>query len=200
MKILFISGSPRKAGNTAEILRILTERIKDITDTEILYLTDYKVNGCLGCAWNCQKNLDEPGCIQQDDTEDLLQKLIAADAIFYSTPLYGHSYSGQLKLFMDRHVALFKFVGGGDKSVEEMEIHSLIANKPVGLIISCQGPEQDNTELIQAQFDKFCQSSLTKCIGKYIFPWCDTMTERAPYSEATLQKIIEDINPLFMQG
>ena len=41
---------------------------------------------------------------------------------------------------MDRHVALFKFVGGSDKAVDEMEIKSFIENRPVGLIVSCQGP------------------------------------------------------------
>lgn len=53
---------------------------------------------------------------------------------------------------MDRHVALFKFVGGSDKAVDEMEIKSFIENRPVGLIVSCQGPGENNTELVQMQF------------------------------------------------
>lgn len=198
LKIIFVSGSPRKHGNTAKILEMVSNRIKDTFDIQMCYLTDYQINGCLGCS-HCQGVLDKLGCIQKDDTEKLLHQLIDADIILYGTPLYGHSYSGQLKLFMDRHVALFKFVAGSDKGVSEMEIRSFISGKPVGLIVSCQGPEEQNTELIKAQFDKFCESSLTHCFGKYIFPWCDPTAKQSEYSEETLQRIIDDIQHLSMR-
>ncbi|MGN0393718.1 MAG: flavodoxin family protein, partial [Bariatricus sp.] len=145
MNILLISGSPRKHGNTAAILSQVAEKLRANHNVEICHITDYQINGCLGCN-HCQSVLDEPGCTQKDDTARLLDKVIAADVVLYGTPLYGHSYSGQLKLLMDRHVALFKFVGGADKAVDEMEIKSFIEKKPVGLIVSCQGPEENNTE------------------------------------------------------
>lgn len=192
MKAVFIVGSPRKNGNTATIVEKIVVRIKDDIDCEILYLSDYELNGCLGCS-HCQGVLEDIGCVQKDDTEKLLRKLISSDILIYGTPLYGHSYSGQLKLFMDRHVALMKFVAGGDKAVDEMEICSYIKGKPCGLIVSCQGPEKDNTELIKAQFYKFCQSSLSNCFGKYIFPWCDPQKTNSTYSAETFQKIIDDI-------
>lgn len=195
MKILLVSGSPRKRGNTAKILELVSNKIKDKFDVQICYLADYQVNGCLGCT-RCQEVFDKPGCIQKDDAEKLLYRLIDSDIILYGTPLYGHSYSGQLKLFLDRHVALFKFVSGSDKTVNEMEIRSFISGKPVGLIVSCQGPEEQNTELIKAQFDKFCESSLTHCFGKYIFPWCDSNSKQSKYADETLQQIIDDIQHL----
>ncbi len=195
MKILLVSGSPRKQGNTANILRTVSDRIKNIMEVQTANLSDLEVQGCLGCS-HCQKNLKEIGCVQKDDVEKLLHQLINADIILYGTPLYGHSYSGQLKLFMDRHVAMFKFVDGNEKSVDEMEIHSFIKDKPVALIVSCQGPEEQNTELIKAQFDKFCESSLSHCMGKYIFPWCDTKIKNSQYSEETLNQLINDLQYL----
>lgn len=192
MKIIIILGSPRKQGNTSRILNIIKDRLKDTYDVEIEYLSDYEINGCLGCS-QCQAIIDKPGCVQKDQANQLLQQLINADVILYGTPLYGHSYSGQLKIFMDRHVALFKFVDGSDKAVGEMEIRSFLQNKPVGLIVSCQGPEEDNTELIQAQFNKFCESSVTKCLGKYIFPFCDVDSDKSEYSEETILRIVHDI-------
>ena len=192
MKIISLLGSPKKQGNTAMILEKVSTKLKGMADFEIIHIADYKINGCLGCSC-CQQVLDKLGCIQKDDGEKLLHKLIDADIILYGTPLYGHSYSGQLKIFMDRHVALFKFVAGSDKSVNEMEIQSFIARKPVGLIVSCRGPEKYNTELIKAQFDKFCESSLTDCIGTYIFPWCDQTNKESNYSEKAIQKIVDDI-------
>lgn len=191
-KILLLSGSPRKRGNTVKILEKLQERLNGIAKVELYHLSDYKVNGCLGCSV-CQNTLDKPGCIQQDEAHILLDKLMEADVILYGTPLYGHSYSGQLKVFMDRHVALFKFVAGADKAVDEMEIRSFVGGKPVGLLVSCQGPEEGNTELIKMQFDKFCESSLTVCFGKYIFPLCTPTTTHSDYSEETIARAVNDI-------
>ena len=142
-----LSGSPRKRGNTAKILEKLQEHLNGIAEVEFCHLSDYKINGCLGCS-ACQKVLDKLGCVQQDEAHSLLDKLVETDVILYGTPLYGHSYSGQLKVFMDRHVALFKFVAGADKAVDEMEIHSFIGGKPVGLLVSCQGPEKVSVSAI----------------------------------------------------
>lgn len=199
MKILFICGSPRKAGNTARILKSVEAAVSNRHETEICYISDYRINGCLGCN-HCQQVLTEPGCVQQDDAARILDKIIRADAVLYGTPLYGHSFSGQLKLLMDRHVALFKFVGGADKAVEEMEIQSFIAGKPVGLVVSCQGPEEHNTELVKMQFDKFCESSLSRCFGKYVFPWSAPNAEETRLSQAVLNAMARDIDGLSTQG
>jgi hypothetical protein len=74
-----------------------------------------------------------------------------------------------------------------------MEIHSLINGKSVGLIVSCQGPEENNTELVKAQFDKFCESSLTCCLGKYVFPFCDPNLQQSDYSQDKIQQAVSDI-------
>ena len=199
MKVLFICGSPRKAGNTARILQNVASAVVGRHEAEICYISDYQINGCLGCN-HCQQVLTEPGCVQRDDAAQILDKIIRADAVLYGTPLYGHSYSGQLKLLMDHRVALFKFVGGADKAVGEMEIQSFIAGKPVGLIVSCQGPEEDNTELVKMQFDKFCESSLSRCFGKYIFPWCSPDAEETKLSQTTLDAVVSDLDRLNRTG
>lgn len=51
-----------------------------------------------------------------------------------------------------------------------------------------------NTELIQMQFDRFCESSLTHCFGKYIFPWCSPDVDETTYSKELLGKIISDVD------
>lgn len=91
---------------------------------------------------------------------------------------------------------LRKLISGSDKAVSEMEIHSLIKDKPCVLIVSSQGPEENNTELIKTQFDKFCESSLTKCCGKFIFPWCDSNSTSSSYSKQTIEAIKEIIENL----
>lgn len=192
MKILAVMGSPRAKGNTARLLEHIQKSAPDFCKVEIISLADYTIKGCTGCSC-CQMDTEHFACVQKDDVNMLLQKIIAADAVLYGTPLYGHNYSGQLKTFLDRHTPLFKFVEGKEKSVDEMGILSAIENKPVGLIVSCQGPEENNTELIKMLFDKFCESSLAKCMGKYIFPFCSLDAGQSFYDETVLHKIFEDM-------
>lgn len=191
MKVLIICGSPRKHGNTVKIISNLQELLIDRGHiAELCNITDYDIRGCTGCN-SCQNILDDIGCTQKDETQLLLKKIIDADAVIYGTPLYGHSYSGQLKIFLDRQVALFKFVGGMDKAVDEMQIVSLVENKPALLIVSCMGPKENNTELISAQFKLLCESSLMHSLGTYVFPFSNHDPEQTTIDNRTLAEIIE---------
>lgn len=192
MKLLAFMGSPRKNGNTAELLNRIAKSAPENWDVEIIALADYTICGCTGCS-HCQMDTEHFSCVQQDDGNRILGKVMEADAVLYGTPLYGHNYSGQMKILLDRHTPLFKFVSGKEKAVDEMEILSAIEHKPVGLVVSCQGPEEYNTELIKLLFDKFCESSLAKCVGKYIFPFCGPNVEESQYREDTLHRVWKDI-------
>lgn len=192
MKILAVMGSPRANGNTARLLNRIKESLPETDELELVTLTAYNLHGCTGCS-RCQSDTEHFRCVQQDDGNLLLQKIIEADVVLYGTPLYGHNYSGQLKLFLDRHTPLFKFVSGHDKAVNEMEILSILNHKPVGLIVSCQGPEENNTELIQMLFDQFCNSSLAQCMGKYIFPFCNPNADQSEYDEQVIQQVVQGI-------
>ena len=191
-KVIGIMGSPRKEGNTAKILRNISDKAPDGIQMETVNLTEYQINCCTGCC-SCQNNSNDFICSQNDDANLLLKKIIKADAVLYATPLYGHNFSGQMKVFLDRHTSLFKFVEGKNRSVKDMKIISAIKNKPVGLIVSCQGPEENNSELIQMLFDKFCESSLSICIGKYIFPFCNTNATKSYYRKENFDTIWQDI-------
>ena len=193
MKITSILGSPRQKGNTATVLNSIEKFITNDNEIERINITDYDINGCLGCS-KCQDVIDKPSCIQKDDANNLLEKLIESELIIYGTPLYGHCYSSQLKTFLDRQVSLFKFIEGKDKAVSEMEMISIIAGKPVILIVTCQGPEENNTEIIKLLFDKYCETSKTISLGKFIIPFCtDDISETKEKSQNVIKKIIQTI-------
>lgn len=191
MKIVTVMGSPRINGNTARLIHKLTELLPE-TDIELIELAKYNLHGCQGCG-SCQQDYKNFTCVQKDEANALLEKIMAADAVVYATPLYGHNYSGQLKIFLDRHLPLFKFVEGKEEAVQNMKIISAMENKPVFLIVSCQGPKQDNTELIKELFIRFCQSSLAQCAGVYIFPFCNPQAQKSVYNEQTLAQIAKTI-------
>lgn len=193
MKITLISGSPRKEGNTATVLQSIKKSLPNYHVIKRIDIAEYNINGCLGCS-KCQAVMNTPACIQKDDTNTLLEMLMDSELIIYGTPLYGHCYSSQLKTFLDRQVALFKFIEGKDKSVSEMEMKSLIAGKLLMLLVTCQGPEENNTEIVKLLFDKYCESSQTVSLGKFIVPFCtNNVSETWGKSKGIIKKIAEII-------
>ena len=109
-KVLVISASPRANANS-DILadEVVAGATAAHAEVEKVRLKDLTINYCLACD-ACQKAL-EAGCVQKDDMAELCDKLLAADAIVFASPIYFFSASGQMKGFLDRTYALG---GGGD--------------------------------------------------------------------------------------
>lgn len=100
-KILVISGSPRKGGNSD---LLCDEFIKGATEagniTEKIFISHKNIKYCTGCGI-CNKTHK---CIINDDMQEILSKLVEADVIVLATPVYFYSMDGQMKTFIDRTV------------------------------------------------------------------------------------------------
>lgn len=114
-KILVISGSPVKNGNTATLINWVAAgaRAKG-AQVEIIRAAflKYKTNGCLSCR-RCQKTAVYE-CVINDDAKQVLVKMNEAEVIVMATPLYFYGPSAQLKLVMDRMFSLFKWDNKND--------------------------------------------------------------------------------------
>jgi len=99
MNILVINGSPRGEGNTMKLTRAFLQGA-GWGDAEIIDLSKIKVAGCNGC-FSCWEAT--PGkCVIDDDMTEILPKIIAADVMITSFPLYSCYFPGQLSCFMNR--------------------------------------------------------------------------------------------------
>ena len=98
-KILMVSASPRKGGNSDTLLDAFGQGAADAGNTvEKIYCSDYQINYCQGCC-AC---METKKCVQQDDMAGLLAKMIEADIIVLGTPVYFYCMCGQMKTFIDR--------------------------------------------------------------------------------------------------
>ncbi|MFW9909813.1 MAG: flavodoxin family protein [Candidatus Thorarchaeota archaeon] len=110
--ILILNGSARR-GNT----RFLINQVNEILgqrgmDSRILHLHELNIKHCRGCFW-CYNGFPLR-CVQDDDDMNgIYPSIIEADTIVFASPIYWFNYSGQLKLFIDRLVALH--VKGGHR-------------------------------------------------------------------------------------
>ncbi|MCD6305849.1 MAG: flavodoxin family protein [Deltaproteobacteria bacterium] len=95
MKIVYVSGSPRKDSNTDLLLKFMIS----FTGGDLVKLSDYRVEPCLAC-WSCLK---AGACAIKDDmSQILIPSLLKADAIVLGSPVFFNNVSAQLKAFIDR--------------------------------------------------------------------------------------------------
>jgi len=109
-KILIISGSPKKSGNTAMLIKWFSEgcRLKGC-QTEVVQTASlkFKSAGCRSCR-ACQTS-EKYECVVDDEARPVLSKMAKVDVIVMATPLYFFAASAQLKLVLDRMFSLYKW-------------------------------------------------------------------------------------------
>ena len=99
-RVLILSASPRKGGNSDTLCNQLMEGAQQAGhQVEKIFLKEKKINYCTGCG-ACYNRGN--GCSQKDDMENMLNKMIDADIIVMATPVYFYTMNGQMKTFIDR--------------------------------------------------------------------------------------------------
>lgn len=99
--VLIISASPRKGGNSDILCDRFAQGAKESGhNAEKVFIADKNIKYCRGCGV-CNSTHK---CVQNDDMEKILDKMVASDVIVLATPVYFYSMDGQMKTFIDRTV------------------------------------------------------------------------------------------------
>lgn len=102
MKVVAFSGSARKDGNTAYLLKtVLAELAEAGVETELVELSGQNLHGCIAC-YECFKRKDGCCAVKNDAINDYLEKMKGADAILLGSPTYFADVSPEMKALMDR--------------------------------------------------------------------------------------------------
>ena len=116
-KVLIISSSPRKGGNSDVLCDQFLLGAKEAGHTvEKVFLREHKINYCLGCGVCNNTHV----CVQKDDMKGLLDKMVDADVIVLATPVYFYTMDAQLKTFIDRCVPRYM-------EISNKEIYFIVA-------------------------------------------------------------------------
>ena len=103
-KVLVISTSLRTKGNSAALAAAFAEGAKEAGhEVETVSLAGKKLEFCRGC-FVCQTTRK---CVIQDDASLIARKMLTADVLVFSTPIYYYEMSGQMKTMLDRANPLF---------------------------------------------------------------------------------------------
>ena len=100
-KILILSGSPRKQGNSDLLCDEFMRGALEVGHTvDKIRVQEKKVACCTAC-YACR---DTGNCAIKDDMADIMQKMIDCDVMVLASPVYFYSIDAQLKAVIDRSV------------------------------------------------------------------------------------------------
>lgn len=106
MHWLFINGSPRKNGNTADAVSLLRDALASPSDTvQAVEIYSRDIQPCIDCR-ACKK--DGLVCTRNDGMAGLYDELERADTIVCASPIYWSGVTGPMKNLIDRLRPYFK--------------------------------------------------------------------------------------------
>ena len=104
MKVIGFNGSPRKNWNTATLLsKALEGAASRGAETELVHLYDLDFKGCRSCYVCKIKDGKSYGkCAVKDGLTDILEEIENTDVIFFGSPIYFGTVTGEMRSFMER--------------------------------------------------------------------------------------------------
>lgn len=103
MKILVITGSPRKNGNSNTLVDNFIKGAEEVGHNVVRFDSAFKsVHPCVACN-KCGMNGQ---CVFKDDFEFIRNNIVDADAVVFASPMYYFGISAQIKAVIDRFYAI----------------------------------------------------------------------------------------------
>lgn len=154
-KIVVITGSPRKNGNsfamTDTFIRAAQEKGHTVTRFDAALK---KVGGCRACE-TCFPT--GKACTFDDDFNTIAPAILEADAVVFTMPVYWYSIPAQIKGVIDR---LFSFVVGGKD----------IAGKECALIACCEEDDMSVMDGVRIPMERSAALLKWKMVGEVLIP------------------------------
>ena len=103
MKTIILNGSPRKNGNTAQLLKEAVKGAESIgSSVEYADLYDLSYTGCRGCLACKLKTAAPCVCCWKDDLSPLLKRIFAADRLIIGSPIFLGDITSQVQALAER--------------------------------------------------------------------------------------------------
>ena len=161
-KLLILNGSPHKEKSTTMFAAnafaggIVRETGAEM---EVINISDLNVKPCMGCL-SCWARTAGECVIKDDDIHIVKEKILEADILIESFPLYFFGMPGTVKVFTDRMLSMIKTYEGQGVPKSGESAHGLRypdPNKSFILFSACAYTETDLIyDPLRTQFDLIC--------------------------------------------
>ncbi len=154
-KIVVITGSPRKNGNSFAMTDAFIKAAEAKGHTVTRFDAALKnVGGCRACE-TCFKT--GKACSFDDDFNTIAPAILEADAVVFTMPVYWYSIPAQIKGVIDR---LFSFVVGGKD----------ISGKECALITCCEENDMSVMDGVRIPIERSAALMKWRMIGEVLIP------------------------------
>lgn len=161
-KLLVLNGSPKKdASTTMTVTRAFVRGMEQAGqwDTEFVNISQLHIKPCTGCL-SCWGRTAGECVIRDDDMPALREKILGADVIIESYPLYFFGMPGSMKVFTDRMLGMMGTYTGQESPKNGDSFHKVRyprQGRRFVLISSCAFTEaEDVYEALLKQYDLIC--------------------------------------------
>lgn len=156
-KIVVVTGSPRKGGNSDLLAEAFITAAEGKGHTVQRFDAGrMKIGGCRACN-SCFKT-GKP-CVFEEDFNKIGEAILEADAVIFATPAYWFSPSAQIKAVLD-HMYSFLVGGKGDE----------LAGKKAAVLACCMSDEPGMLDGVTQVFVKSFGYLKWECIGEVQVP------------------------------
>ncbi|MDR1691047.1 MAG: flavodoxin family protein [Candidatus Methanoplasma sp.] len=180
MKVLIINGSPRRNGNTSELVKQFIKKIRDKADFEEFHIFEMDIKGCRNCG-ACQKDILKSHCTIDDDMRILYQKFLASDMIALASPIYMWQFTPCTLAFLNRLHCLCR---SSDFAYNEM------AGKKMAALITL-GDEEEVADFAVNGLKDFCEFFSVDYKGDLRIPFADKDDISSGRYDVELKKFAE---------
>ena len=154
-KIVVITGSPRKAGNSFAMTEAFVKAAETKGHTVTRFDTSFmKIGFCHACE-TCYKK--GKACSFDDDFNTIAPAILDADAVVFSMPVYWYSIPAQIKGVIDR---LFSLVVGGQD----------YAGKECALITCCEEEDMSVMDGVRIPMERTAALLKWNMVGEVLVP------------------------------
>ena len=154
-KIVVITGSPRKKGNsfamTDAFVKAAEEKGHTVTRFDASFM---KIGFCRACETCYQSG---KACSFDDDFNVIAPAVLDADAVVFTMPVYWYSIPAQIKGVIDR---LFSLVVGGKD----------FAGKECALITCCEEEDMSVMDGVRVPIERTAALLKWKMVGEVLVP------------------------------
>ena len=154
-KIVVITGSPRKNGNsfamTESFIKAAEEKGHTVTRFDAAMMN---VGGCHACE-TCYST--GKACTFDDDFNTIAPAILDADAVVFTMPLYWYSIPAQIKCVIDKIFSLV--VGGKD-----------VAGKECALITCCEEHDISVMDGVRVPLERSAALLKWTMVGEVLVP------------------------------
>ena len=101
MKVTIFNGSPRRNGNTSELVKKIRTALDGKAACEVISLYDKDIKGCSNCE-ACRRNTLSTHCAMKDDMIPIYDTFLNSDVVIIASPIYMWQFTPCTLAFLNR--------------------------------------------------------------------------------------------------